>query len=452
MADVGSTGNFDPKAQKVSKSKGSDKKSDKPNPAQIENTHRETHLKQIRQENRGRYLNASDAQKFVPRASREDHIDKFSPELAGEEDEDLVTPFKAKEEKEKALVKNPLLKSKLDLLAKSKQNNNLDNFHDKKMKPPKPSLKSLLAPKGNIDKKMSYEELINLNPHLKKVSSVEIDNMKELQKTIEGELNLEKSEKLLNSKDKSNKNQELAPLASLFDLDEIFFTEDFNPALLKDFLQAIISDENSPQSVQEQISDSLNFISEDNILQDFILMNLPYPFPLFFKRIDDEFEDIVEELEDENEKQNQNDETYDNEGDEEDDDDEEFIPTSVAALAIETYNFVKILAILKYSKEQNKLELSFKGDINGEELAIAINSSIEFEMPLDTRIKEKRFKTWKNKFYGHIEAHDSRHVQTFIEGDNDPIFLKACNTLVHSVLRSDQDISAFEKNKGGRML
>ena len=100
MADIGGTGNFDPKAKKISGPKSTNKKETKPSANEVENNHRETHLKKIRHENHGRYLNASDAQKFVPRASRETHLDEFSPELTQDDDDtDLITPFKAKEEK-----------------------------------------------------------------------------------------------------------------------------------------------------------------------------------------------------------------------------------------------------------------------------------------------------------------------------------------------------------------
>jgi hypothetical protein len=70
----------------------------------------------------------------------------------------------------------------------------------------------------------------------------------------------------------------------------------------------------------------------------------------------------------------------------------------------------------------------------------------------ETRIKEKRFKTWKDKTYGHIPINEKRKIQTFIEGETSPIFLKTCNTLVNSILRSDQEISESEKHKSGKML
>ena len=73
-------------------------------------------------------------------------------------------------------------------------------------------------------------------------------------------------------------------------------------------------------------------------------------------------------------------------------------------------------------------------------------------MSADTRIKEKRFRTWKDKAYGHIARNEQRKIQTFIEGEANPVFLKTCCTLVNSILRSDQEISESEKHKGGKML
>ena len=454
MADIGGTGNFDPKAKKISVPKSTDKKNIKPSANEVENNHRDTHLKKIRQENQGRYLNASDAQKFIPRASREKHLDEFSAEPLQEDDDiDLITPFKAKEEKEKALIKNPLLKSKLDLISKSDKPQINDHHDHDKSKPPKPSLKSLLAPKGNRERKMNYEELINLNPQLKKVSSVEIDNMKELVKTMENEIEHIQKEKTLENKATKKESTSL-PLTELFDFNELF--KNFNYKDLQYSLTALSQSE-IEDKVKTQIENTHNALSEDNPLQNFLLLNFPYPFPLYFKALDSEFEDILDELEEENERQDKDQDTYDNEseddndGDEEDDD-AEFIPDSIAALCLETYNFGKILALVKYSKDLNKFELSFKGDVNGEELAIAINSNIEFALSAETRIKEKRFKTWKDKTYGHIPINEKRKIQTFIEGETSPIFLKTCNTLVNSILRSDQEISESEKHKSGKML
>jgi hypothetical protein len=451
MADIGGTGNFDPKAKKISGPKSTNKKEAKPSANEVENNHRETHLKKIRHENHGRYLNASDAQKFVPRASRETHLDEFSPELTQEDDDtDLITPFKAKEEKNKALIKNPLLKSKLDLVSKSGQSHLNDHHAHNKSKPPKPSLKSLLAPKGKIDKKMSHEELLNLNPQLKKVSSVQIDTMKELIKTIDGEMEYIQKEEVLQRK--NNKAELLnPPLAEIFDFNELF--ENFNFNDLQYSLKTLYENE-LEDKVKTQIEDIHNTLSEDNPLQNFLLVNFPYPFPLYFKAVDKEFEDILDEFEEENEKQEQNQDTYDNESeeDEDEDEDEEFTPDSIAALSLETYNFGKILSLIKYSKDLNKFELSFKGDVNGEELAIAVNSSIEFTLSSNTRIKERRFKTWKDKIYGHIAAGEQRKIQTFIEGESSSMFLKTCNTLVNSILRSDQEITESEKHKGGKIL
>lgn len=453
MADIGGTGNFDPKAKKISGAKATDKKNTKPSANEVENNHRETHLKKIRKENQGRYLNASDAQKFVPRASREQHLDQFSPEAVNEDDDtDLITPFKAKEEKEKAFIKNPLLKSKLDLVSKSGTSHPNDHHDHNKSKPPKPSLKSLLAPKGNIERKMNYEELINLNPQLKKVSSVQIDNMKELVKTMEGEMEYIQKEKTLENK-ATKKESTSSPLTELFDFDELFKNFNYNDL---QYSLAALSENELEDKVKTQIENIHNALSEDNPLQNFLLLNFPYPFPLYFKALDSEFEDILDELEEENERQEKNQDTYDNESEDDNDgdeeDDTEFIPDSIAALSLETYNFGKILALVKYSKDLNKFELSFKGDVNGEELAIAINSNIEFALSADTRIKEKRFRTWKDKAYGHIARNEQRKIQTFIEGEANPVFLKTCCTLVNSILRSDQEISESEKHKGGKML
>ena len=453
MADIGGANNFDPKAKEISGAKATDKKNTKPSANEVENNHRETHLKKIRKENQGRYLNASDAQKFVPRASREQHLDQFSPEAVNEDDDtDLITPFKAKEEKEKAFIKNPLLKSKLDLVSKSGTSHLNDHHDHNKSKPPKPSLKSLLAPKGNIERKMNYEELINLNPQLKKVSSVQIDNMKELVKTMEGEMEYIQKEKTLENK-ATKKESTSSPLTELFDFDELFKNFNYNDL---QYSLAALSENELEDKVKTQIENIHNALSEDNPLQNFLLLNFPYPFPLYFKALDSEFEDILDELEEENERQEKNQDTYDNESEDDNDgdeeDDTEFIPDSIAALSLETYNFGKILALVKYSKDLNKFELSFKGDVNGEELAIAINSNIEFALSADTRIKEKRFRTWKDKAYGHIARNEQRKIQTFIEGEANPVFLKTCCTLVNSILRSDQEISESEKHKGGKML
>jgi len=445
MSDIGGTGKFD--AKKISGSKPADKKNTKnTGETPTENNHRETHLKQIRSENQGRYLNASDSQKFVHRVSREKHIDQFKEDQHSEdEDLDLVTPFKAKEEKEKALIKNPLLKSKLDLSPKISRNKNSEK--ELKAKPPKPSLKSLLAPKGNLNNRVNYQELINLNPQLKKVSSINIDNMQELNKTLEGKRS-EAEEK--QSKEKSLASSPLA-LTDIFNFEELFKNNKLSGGDIHAVLESLWEEETNSPQLREQLQDTLQNLRENEPLNNYLLLNLPYPFPLYIKDIDLDFENILDELEEENE-QASDDEEFNGEKEEEEENSEEFIPDTIAALAVETYNFGKILVLIKYSESLNKFELSFKGDINGEELAIAMGSNIEFALPLETNIKEKRFRTWKNKSYGHIDPNSSRHIQTFIEGNASPIFLETCKTVMDSVLQSDQRITDFEKHKGGKIL
>ena len=151
------------------------------------------------------------------------------------------------------------------------------------------------------------------------------------------------------------------------------------------------------------------------------------------------------------EKENQE-KSDDGEDFEEEDDDEEFEADVTAGISIFTYNFGRILALLRYSKSLSKLEISFKGDANAEELAIALSSNLEFELPIQMNIKEKRFKTWKNKSFKNLENEQTRTCQIMSEGEIDATFSKACKVIFNSIEKSDRDVTKFEKNKEGKII
>ena len=137
----------------------------------------------IQSENRGRYSAASSSQKSITKAYREKHQDQFVQDQKVKEDHkqkesknDAFKKHAIATEKDKALVKNPVLKSKLDLSAKEQPTLTTQN-NTNKAKPPRPSLKSLLSRKGVVNKKMNYKELLDLNPSLKQVSSKDLDNL-----------------------------------------------------------------------------------------------------------------------------------------------------------------------------------------------------------------------------------------------------------------------------------
>ena len=170
--------------------------------------------------------------------------------------------------------------------------------------------------------------------------------------------------------------------------------------------------------------------------------------PFAFKDIDEEFEEELEELRKENEEKDQQDETYE----EEDEDDEEFEADTEAAISIHTYNFGKLMALIRFSKSQNKLEVTFKGAPNGEELAIALSSNLEFELPFQTSIKERRYKTWKNKSFPNIPAEQTRPSIIQTTGEPDHQFIKACKIIFSSIQKSDQEVTQFEATKEGKIV
>ena len=240
---------------------------------------------------------------------------------------------------------------------------------------------------------MNYKELLDLNPSLKQVSSKDLDNLQELGNVLEGQYIAEiaENEAKENSKLSNTKQSIKQPsITDLFQLgDEIL---DLNADEIRDLVSELASGLES-EELQENISSLLNLIQDNKPIQNQLLLYFPLPLPFAFKDIDEEFEEELEELRKENEEKDQQDETYE----EEDENDEEFEADTEAAISIHTYNFGKLMALIRFSKSLNKLEVTFKGAPNGEELAIALSSNLEFGLPFQTSIKERRYKTWKNK-------------------------------------------------------
>ncbi|NQY80413.1 MAG: hypothetical protein HRT47_08885 [Candidatus Caenarcaniphilales bacterium] len=452
MSDI-SKGGFDGKKIAESREAYKNKKDDKAEVPQ-DTQHRQEHLNKVQAENRGRYSGASSSQKEITKAYREKHQDQFVQDQKVKEDQkkqdfkdDAFKKQVIETEKDKALVKNPILKSKLDLSAK-KQSQTQEQRGNQKAKPPRPSLKSLLAHKGVVNKKMSYKELIDLNPSLKRVSSKDMDNLQELGKVLEGQYiaELAESEAKANNKLSGTKQKAKQPsVTDLFQLgDEIL---DLDSDELHDLVSELTEGLES-EEIKNNIVSVLNLFQENKPIQNQLLLYFPLPLPFEFKDFDEEFEEELEELRKENQDKDQQDETYE----EEDDEDEEFEADMEAAISIHTYNFGKLMALLRFSKSLNKLEVTFKGAPNAEELAIALSSNLEFELPFQTNIKERRYKTWKNKTFPNIPSDQTRPSIIQTTGEPDEQFIKACKVIFSSVQKSDQEVTQFEANKEGKIV
>lgn len=453
MSDI-NKGGFDGKKIAESREAFKNKKEDKAAEVSQDTQHRQEHLNKVQAENRGRYSSASSSQKAITKAYREKHQDQFIQDQKIKEDkkqEDFKDfAFKkqiVETEKDKALVKNPILKSKLDLSSKQ-QSQTQEQRNNPKAKPPRPSLKSLLAHKGVVNKKLSYKELINLNPSLKHVSSKDLDNLQELGKVLEGQYiaELSESEAKANNRLTGGKQKAKQPsVAELFQLgDEILdLDSDELQDLVSELAEGLESDE-----IRDNIITVLNLFQENKPIQNQLLLYFPLPLPFAFKEIDEEFEEELEELRKENQEKDQQDETYEDDEDE----DEEFEADMEAAISIHTYNFGKLMALLRFSKSLNKLEITFKGAPNAEELAIALSSNLEFELPFQTNIKERRYKTWKNKTFPNVPSDQTRASAIQTTGEPDEQFIKACKIIFSSVQKSDSEVTQFEATKEGKIV
>ena len=100
----------------------------------------------------------------------------------------------------------------------------------------------------------------------------------------------------------------------------------------------------------------------------------------------------------------------------------------------------------------NKLEITFKGAPNAEELAIALSSNLEFELPFQTNIKERRYKTWKNKTFPNVPSDQTRASAIQTTGEPDEQFIKACKIIFSSVQKSDSEVTQFEATKEGKIV
>ncbi|MCH2227670.1 MAG: hypothetical protein MK033_07835 [Candidatus Caenarcaniphilales bacterium] len=452
--DIGGTGGFDGK--KIADNKAASKnKKDANNDLVKDTEHRQKNLAKRQKENLvGRYANSSSSQKSITKIYRDKHKDEFSNEKKEEvRKEESLKSFEKKRqlietEKDKALVKNPVLKSKLDLSSKVQKQSQTNLNQEGKAKPPRPSLKSLLAPKGIVHKKMNYKELIEQNPALKGVSSVDIDNAQELGKILEGHYLLEQTTKENNKAnhklDKQRQKMKQVSLAEVFQFD--YEVVGLSANELRDLISELGSDIDS-EELRANIDQIVNLFQDNKPIQNHLLLFFPFPLPFEFQEIDEEFEEELNNLEKENQEKSDDGEDF-----EEEDDDEEFEADVTAGISIFTYNFGRILALLRYSKSLSKLEISFKGDANAEELAIALSSNLEFELPIQMNIKEKRFKTWKNKSFKNLENEQTRTCQIMSEGEIDATFSKACKVIFNSIEKSDRDVTKFEKNKEGKII
>lgn len=452
MSDI-SKGGFDGKKIAESREAFKNNKEDKAEAPQ-DTQHRQEHLNKVQAENRGRYSKSTSSQEAITKVYREKHQDQFSQDQKIKEDkkqkdfkDNSLKKQMIETEKDKALVKNPILKSKLDLSTKQ-QAQSQERSNDQKAKPPRPSLKSLLSHKGIANKKMSYKELIDLNPSLKKVSSKDVENLQELAKVLEGQYiaELAESEAKTNNKLPHSKQKiKQASLAELFQLGDEVLDLDSNE--LKDLVSEL-ADGLESNEIKDNIATVLNLFQENKPIQNHLLLYFPLPLPFMFKDIDEDFEEELEELRKENQEKDQQDETYD----EDEDEDEEFQADIEAVISIHTYNFGKLMALLSFSKSLNKIEISFKGAPNAEELAIALSSNLEFELPFETKIKERRYKTWKNKTFPNIPSDQTRPSIIQSKGEADEQFIKACKIIFSSVQKSDREVTQFEANKEGKIV
>jgi hypothetical protein len=331
--------------------------------------------------------------------------------------------------------KNTILAAKLQNRAKNKSSNQLSKT-DKK-KPPKPSIRMLLAPQGApINPR---KRLTGLPRRLQSFVDLRINTLEALQEALASRPAVEDprlisqyAKKLLKYDAMRSEYKSVAQLLGLnedaiFTNKRAFFMklvqlnkrDDFDPDF-KSFISSLIMELQQPQT---------------DMLKPLTLLFLPFPLPYLFLEPDEEFyadeDELLEDSYDEEE------DTSGEDGDE-DEEQEESEPDLAASIAVSTLNYGKLQMKLDYDSSSNKMKLKIKGDSIAEDLAIAIESNLEAALEsLDTGVNSVELKLWHDNV---LRITESRTLQLKSYGSLNPIFLRACNSILSTISKNDRDL------------
>lgn len=338
--------------------------------------------------------------------------------------------------------------SKNTVLAAKLQNrgnrNNLNNSSkaDKK-KPPKPSIRMLLAPQGApINPR---KRLTNIPRRLQGFIDPKVDTLEELQKIL-GSKPANEDPRLINQYAKKLLKydairSQYKSVAQIIGLDEEAIFNNKRAFFMK-LVQLNKSKDFDPE-FKSFISELVMNLQQPNMdmLKPLTILFFPFPIPYLFLEPDEEFYEDEEELLGEDYDHDYDDDSdksdHDKEEDEEDDTESEKANVD-ASISVKTLNYGKLHLKLDYNTETKKMSLKIKGNSNAEDLAIAIESSLEAALDSsDHTVQSSELKLWHDNV---LRVTESRELKLKSSGYLDAIFLKACNSILSTIHKNDREL------------
>ncbi len=341
------------------------------------------------------------------------------------------------------LAHNPVLAAQLQNPKKTKI-----PTKQPKQKPPEPSTRVQLAPKGRALNPRRVKP--NLPGRLQSLFDDRIDNLSKLEEALASandsvSLINEYAHKLLTTHGTAEM-RSFDSLAVLMGLETDIADLDKDSLIL--LLQEKIiefADEPQLKQILNEIVMQINLSENNNFLRPLLQFFLPIPFQFEFADVDEEFEEDekeTREVESKNDRQEKK-HNEDDEDDESEDELEEF--DSSASLSIHTLNYNKIHFFLGYHAESNQLKVSLNGDPMAMELAIPIESNMEDLIYDELDDIEYMIKVWEENV---LRITDKRILKVKADGKLNPMLLKACNSILETIQDSDIDLGEGEIEAG----
>lgn len=363
------------------------------------------------------------------------------------------------------VIENPKLYSELKTRGQKKK---LPSGDKDKKNPPKMSLRTRLSPKGAINPK---ENLGEIPGRLKSVKDFnKMSQLEEAVRMLESRLPHEDPNLITQYAQKLlSENQEMRnmkSLAQLLNLDESIAAK--SPLEIRTLLEEVLRSPELNPDLIDALSKLIGLLEQNtSTLRPLILLFLPYPFPFIDLNLDDEFLEDEEELlddefadelkEDESEEEGLEDDEQEDEFDQDESEEDlqkiinadqgsstrqalRINPDVEASISVRTHNFGKLHFHLVHDETINKFKLSIKGHEDAEDLACAIESNLEF-CAKGANFVQDEVRQWHDNV---LQITESRIMQVNSKGQLNENFMRACNSIMETILENDFEIREEE--------
>lgn len=340
--------------------------------------------------------------------------------------------------KHQKVVKNPKVAAFLKKGAGENLNKKPVNGKSNKQKPPPMSYRTLYAPKYPLNPR-------RIKPDIPK--RLQSNNPADSLKILQEALNFDPSKdqnliaqytKKLIAQGKESGSNEILTFAQLIGVNESIAQlkeSEIRKTLISKLLELEVSSEELALIIDDLIGQLNN--PETPILKPLIQFFFPLPFPYIIFDLDESFyEDEKELLEEEF-----GDEEEEEENNEEEEAEKELKAKTEASMSINTINYGKLHLHLVYDSKDSQMKLSVKGDERVMDLSIALESNIEDAIDQNTLFLQDELRLWHDNV---LRITESRSIKIDSKGTLNPMFLKACNSLLETICVNDQEIDTGE--------